>query len=79
MPRSCAAVLSNKHRRPYRQDTRHGSSPRELLLTRPNGGLAYWDELASGMRIPITDAHFTVREGEIPLVVATTFSEAVMI
>jgi hypothetical protein len=61
------------------QDTRHGSSSRELLLTRPNGGLAYWDELASGMRIRITDAHFTVREGETPLVVATTFSEAVLI
>ena len=61
------------------EDTRNGSSSRELLLTRPNGGLAYWDELASGMRIRITDAHFTVREGETPLVVATTFSEAVLI
>jgi PD-(D/E)XK nuclease superfamily len=61
------------------QDTRNGVSSRELLFIRPNGSVPYWDELTPGMRIRLTDAHYTDREGEIPLVVATTFSEAVLI
>jgi len=61
------------------QDTRNGASSRELLFTRPSRGAPYWDELATGMRIRITDAHYTAREGETPLIIATAFSEVVLL
>jgi hypothetical protein len=61
------------------QDTRNGAASRELLFTRPDGRVPYWDELTPGVRIRLTDAHYTDREGETPLVLPTTFSEVVLI
>jgi hypothetical protein len=56
-----------------------GNGQRELLLTRPNGGAPYWDEMVSGTRLRLTDAHFTDRDGELPLVLPTTFSETLLL
>ena len=61
------------------RETRNGSGQRELLLTRPNGGAPYWDEMASGALLRLTDAHFTARDGELPLVAPTTFSEILLL
>jgi hypothetical protein len=60
------------------RETRSGSVHRELLLSRPNGGAPYWDEMTPGTRIRLTDAHFTDRDGDLPLAVPTTFSEALL-
>jgi hypothetical protein len=60
-------------------ETCHGPSSSEVLFTRPQGNVPYWDELASGTRLRLTNAHYTTREGEPPLVNATTFSEALLL
>lgn len=61
------------------RETRDGVASREFLLTRPNGGTPYWEELAPGMRLRLTDAQVTVREDDLPLALPTTFSEGLLV
>lgn len=61
------------------RETRNGIAGRELLLTRPNGGAPYWEDLAPGLHLRLTDAHVTAREQDFPLAVPTTFSEALVV
>lgn len=57
-----------------------GLSGEEVVLKRSQSDLPFWRDFREGMRVRITDAFLTPREGdEMPLISLTTFSEALIL